>query len=124
MYSSLFMKLNGNIKRYISSDFRLFDKEVADVIRQLPNRPEYIRELCSWICPPPHDPERSFDPIGKIGFTASVISYPLRSRPAGVTKYTTGGLLALAIQGVVLTGAPPYRGMIGAALVVRIAVWS
>src|SRR5690625_7200828 len=65
MYSSLFKKLNGNKKRYISSDFRLFDKEVADVIRQLPNRPEYIRELFSWICPPPHDPERSFDP--KIG---------------------------------------------------------
>jgi len=123
MYSSLFKKLNGNKKRYISSDFRLFDKEVADVIRQLPNRPEYIRELFSWICPPPHDPERSFDPIGKIGFTASVISYPLRSRQAGVTKYTTGGLMDLAIQGIVLNGAPPYRRMIRAGMVVLIALW-
>src|SRR5690625_7709729 len=114
MYSSLFMKLNGNIKRYISSDFRLFDKEVADVIRQLPNRPEYIRELFSWICPPPHDPERSFDPIGKIGFTASVISYPLRSRQAGVTKYTMGGLMVLAIQGIVHIWATPYRSVIEA----------
>src|SRR5690625_7184507 len=95
MYSSLFKKLNGNKKRYISSDFRLFDKEVADVIRQLPNRPEYIRELFSWICPPPHDPERSFDLTEKVGFSASVFSFLLRSRYVGCTKYTIGGVLGV-----------------------------
>ncbi|MFV0269172.1 MAG: glycosyltransferase family 2 protein [Draconibacterium sp.] len=94
--SYLFYHLLGYLSDYPVvggvSDFRLIDKKVANVVRQLPENQLYLRGLFNWI-----------------GFKHTYIYYQLQKRQNGGTKYTFAKMFGLASSGLTSTSIKPLR---------------
>ena len=75
-----------------AGDFRLLDRRVVDVIRQLPERNRFMKGLFAWA-----------------GFRQAAVAYQREKRTAGRTKYNYWKLWTLAIDGVTSTSTVPLR---------------
>src|SRR5690606_18666753 len=51
IYRKLVRLFQERGQTYVSTDFRLMDREVAEVIRQLPEKNLYLRNVFAWLCP-------------------------------------------------------------------------
>jgi polyisoprenyl-phosphate glycosyltransferase len=75
-----------------TGDFCLMDRQVVDLLNQMPERNRYIRGLRSWV-----------------GFNQTAIEFERDPRFAGDVKYTFTKSLALAINGLVSFSSIPLR---------------
>lgn len=75
-----------------SSEFRLMDRVVVNVLSQMPERTQFLRGLVRWM-----------------GFRQISIPCEINARFAGVPSFTPRKLLALAIDGIVSFSTKPLR---------------
>ncbi len=75
-----------------AGDFCLLDRQVADAIRDLPERQRFLRGLRSWV-----------------GFEQEGVPFDRPERFAGEAKYTMSGLVKLAFDGLFSFSVIPLR---------------
>jgi dolichol-phosphate mannosyltransferase len=75
-----------------TGDFCLMDRQVVDILNDMPERNRYIRGLRSWV-----------------GFKQTAIKFERDPRFAGEVKYTLAKTLGLAINGLVSFSRIPLR---------------
>jgi dolichol-phosphate mannosyltransferase len=75
-----------------SADFRLIDKKVAEVIRNLKENYLFIRGLISWV-----------------GFKQIGIEFKTNERYSGTTKYSVYKMIKLAISGISSFSVKPLK---------------
>ncbi len=75
-----------------SADFRLFDRRVVDVLKDMDERSLFIRGLVSWM-----------------GYKQTKINYTPEPRFAGKSKYSISRMLVLAITGITSTSVRPLK---------------
>ena len=75
-----------------AGDFCLLDRQVADAIRDLPERQRFLRGLRSWV-----------------GFEQEGVPFDRPERFAGEAKYTMSGLVKLALDGLFSFSVIPLR---------------
>ncbi len=78
-----------------TGDFRLIDKQVAEVFRKMPERNRFIRGMISWI-----------------GFHQIPLEYERDERFAGETKYPLKKMLKFASDGIISFSAKPLKWML------------
>ena len=87
-----------------TGDFRLVDKEVVDVINNLPEHNKFLRGLWSWT-----------------GFKQIPYEYERKKRFAGKTKYPLKKMLKLASDGIISFSIKPLK-LVGALGIVSIFI--
>ena len=75
-----------------ASDFKLLDRQVADVIRRLPETRRFFRGLVAWS-----------------GFRAVHLPYSVGQRAAGKTKWSSLGLVRYSIRNLLAFSEMPLR---------------
>ena len=75
-----------------AGDFRLLDRKVVDVIRQMPERNRFMKGLFAWA-----------------GFRQAAVSYHREERKVGQTKFNYWKLWTLAIDGITSASTIPLR---------------
>jgi len=75
-----------------TGDFRLMDRQVVEVLRQLREENRYVRGLVSWV-----------------GFRQYALSYDRDARYAGETKYPLRKMLRFATDGITSFSDKPLR---------------
>ena len=75
-----------------AGDFRLLDRRVVDVIRQMPERNRFMKGLFAWA-----------------GFKQTAVSYHREERKVGKTKFNYWKLWTLAIDGITSASTIPLR---------------
>jgi len=75
-----------------SGDFRLFDKKVLDVIRQMPEKNKFLRGQIAWA-----------------GFEQTYVEYDRDARHAGETGYDFRKMLRLALDGITSFSNAPLK---------------
>jgi polyisoprenyl-phosphate glycosyltransferase len=93
-----------------TGDFCLMDRQVVDLLNQMPERNRYLRGLRAWV-----------------GFDRIALEYERDSRFAGEVKYTFAKSLGLAINGLVSFSSVPlrlstYLGLFSAFLAIVMAI--
>ena len=93
-----------------TGDFCLMDRQVVDVLNQMPERNRYLRGLRAWV-----------------GFKQIALEFDRDSRFAGEVKYTFAKSLGLAINGLVSFSSVPlrlstYLGLFSAFLAIVMAI--
>jgi glycosyltransferase, group 2 family len=85
-----------------SSDFKLLDKKVIDVLAALKERNTFFRALSFWV-----------------GFNKTAVYYEVKERNAGKTKWSTRSLIRYAVNNVLCFSYVPLYivSVIGAVLV-------
>jgi glycosyltransferase involved in cell wall biosynthesis len=83
-----------------TGDFRLMDRCVADVLRDMPERHRFVRGMVSWV-----------------GFRQCPIYYERHPRFAGESKYPLSKMLRFALDGVTSFSTVPLRWATWAGLV-------
>lgn len=83
-----------------TGDFRLMDRCVADVLRDMPERHRFIRGMVSWV-----------------GFKQCPIYYERHARFAGESKYPFSKMIRFAVDGVTSFSTVPLRWATWAGLV-------
>lgn len=83
-----------------TGDFRLMDRCVADVLRDMPERHRFIRGMVSWV-----------------GFKQCPIYYERHPRFAGESKYPMSKMVRFALDGVTSFSTVPLRWATWAGLV-------
>ncbi|PZU77197.1 MAG: glycosyltransferase [Sphingomonas sp.] len=94
--SALFYKLHNMISDdpipEHAGDFRLLDRSVVEVIRQLPERNRFMKGIFAWS-----------------GFRQSSVEYARDPRTVGETKFSYLKLVRLAIDGITASSTVPLR---------------
>jgi dolichol-phosphate mannosyltransferase len=92
-----------------SSDFRLLDRRVVDVLRTLPERNLFLRGLIPWL-----------------GFRQVNVPYEPASRNAGASKYRLLDMMRLALLGLTSSSVRPLHvaTLIGAAMSVLALIYA
>ncbi|MDQ3144700.1 MAG: glycosyltransferase family 2 protein [Pseudomonadota bacterium] len=75
-----------------AGDFRLLDRRVVEVIRNMPERNRFMKGLFAWA-----------------GFKSAAVSYHREERKVGRTKYNYWRLWTLAIDGITSASTVPLR---------------
>ncbi|MDQ3077367.1 MAG: glycosyltransferase family 2 protein [Pseudomonadota bacterium] len=75
-----------------AGDFRLLDRRVVEVIRNMPERNRFMKGLFAWA-----------------GFKSAAVSYHREERTVGRTKYNYWRLWTLAIDGITSASTVPLR---------------
>ncbi len=75
-----------------TGDFRLIDRKVADVLRQLPERTRFMKGLFAWV-----------------GFRQASVEYDRPERAAGRTKWNLWKLWNFALDGLTSASTVPLR---------------
>ena len=93
-------------------NFRLFDRDIAAIIKRLPEKNLYLRGLFSWI-----------------GFRQDKVEYLHKARLNGETKYSYAKMIALAFRGLASHSITPLRmglfvGLLSIALTVVLIIWA
>ena len=93
-----------------TGDFCLMDRQVVDLLNQMPERNRYLRGLRAWV-----------------GFKQIALEFDRDSRFAGEVKYTFAKSLGLAINGLVSFSSVPlrlstYLGLFSAVLAIAMAI--
>jgi glycosyltransferase involved in cell wall biosynthesis len=85
-------RLSGLAMDEGAADFRLLDRRVVEVIKELPEPNLFLRGFISWA-----------------GFNVHAIDYQPDRRFAGTSKYSFRKMLSLALQGVTQFSMKPLR---------------
>jgi len=75
-----------------AGDFSVMDRRVVEILKTMHERQPFIRALRSWV-----------------GFQQTSIPYARSQRAAGKSKYGLGGLIALALDGILSSSTFPLR---------------
>src|SRR5687767_2894882 len=75
-----------------AGDFCLMDRKIVDLLNSMPERNRYLRGLRAWL-----------------GFRQTAVTYERPPRFAGVTKYSPGRMMALALDAVFALSKAPLR---------------
>lgn len=75
-----------------SSDFKLLDRKVVDTLNQMPERNVFFRALSFWV-----------------GFKRAEVSYRVRERVAGESKWSTRSLIKYAITNISSFSSAPLH---------------
>jgi len=75
-----------------SGDFALMDRRVVDVLNAMPERNPFVRGIRAWV-----------------GFRQIGVEYERAARTRGVSKYSLGRLVLLALDGLVSYSYAPLR---------------
>jgi glycosyltransferase involved in cell wall biosynthesis len=75
-----------------TGDFRIIDRKVADVFRNMTERNRFIRGMMSWV-----------------GFRQAYVEYERDERFAGETKYPLKKMLKFASDGIIAFSSKPLR---------------
>lgn len=75
-----------------AGDFRLLDRRVVDVLKQMPERNRFMKGLYAWV-----------------GFRSTAVPYERPARSAGESKWNHWGLWNLALDGLVSFSTLPLR---------------
>ena len=87
-----------------AGDFRLLDRRVIEVLREMREENRYIRGMVSWV---------GFDQVG--------VTYRRDARYAGTSKYNLRKMLRFAVDGVTSFSERPLRLAFGLGVLVTIA---
>lgn len=95
-----------------TGDFRLMDRAVVNILKQLPERDRFIRGLVSWV-----------------GFRQMALPYQRAPRFAGQTKYPLRKMVRFASDGIISFSTKPLKlavlvGMACAAVACAGIVWA
>jgi glycosyltransferase involved in cell wall biosynthesis len=94
--SSLFYKVLNNLSdtplEEGCADFRLLDRKVADILKNLPEKDLFLRGLVRWV-----------------GFSQQAIDYIPNPRLSGKSKYSLRKMVQLAISGITSFSIKPLR---------------
>ncbi len=66
-----------------TGDFRIIDRKIIDLLKQMPEQQKYLRGQISWL-----------------GFNQSYVEYDRDQRYAGKTGYTYGKMIRFALDGI------------------------
>jgi dolichol-phosphate mannosyltransferase len=80
-----------------ASDFKLLDRQVADVLRRLPETRRFFRGLVAWS-----------------GFRSVRLPYVVKQRAAGTSKWSSFGLLRYSIRNLLAFSEMPLRAVAAA----------
>jgi polyisoprenyl-phosphate glycosyltransferase len=83
MFYRLLAKLTSINIPVDTGDFRIIDKKIVNVLRQMPEQQKFLRGQISWI-----------------GFNQTFIEYDREERHAGKTGYTYKKMIRLALDGI------------------------
>jgi polyisoprenyl-phosphate glycosyltransferase len=86
-----------------AGDFRLVDRRVADVVRDMREPDRYLRGMFSWV-----------------GFRQTSVSYDRNERFAGKTKNTWPKMISFAIDGILGFSVAPLRVILGLGFVISL----
>ena len=75
-----------------SSDFKLLDRKVVDTLNRMPERNVFFRALSFWV-----------------GFKRATVSYRVRERLAGESKWSTRSLIRYAINNIGSFSSAPLQ---------------
>ena len=75
-----------------ASDFKLMDRKAVDALKAMPERNVFFRALSSWI-----------------GFRSTTVSFEVREREAGVSKWSTWSLIKYALSNITSFSAAPMQ---------------
>lgn len=75
-----------------AGDFCIMDRRIVDLLKSMPERSRFIRGIRSWVG------------LNQIG-----LPFERHARHAGTTKYSVGGLLLLALDGLISFSFVPLR---------------
>ena len=75
-----------------SSDFKLLDRKVVDALNQMPERNVFFRALSFWV-----------------GFKKAEVSYRVRDRVAGESKWSTRALIRYALNNIGSFSSAPLQ---------------
>ena len=93
-YYKLLNSLTGGMVPRDTGDFRLVDKQVADVVRSMPEHNRFLRGMFAWV-----------------GFKQEAILYDRDKRFAGETHYPLKKMLKLAADGVFSFSVKPLKAI-------------
>lgn len=89
-YSILSKVTKINMKN--ASDFKLMDRKVINVLKQMPERNVFFRALSSWV-----------------GFKSTSISFSVQERECGESKWSTWSLVKYAFSNIISFSAVPMQ---------------
>lgn len=82
-----------------TGDFRLMDRAVVDILRQMPERHRFLRGMVAWT-----------------GFNQTAITYDRPERFAGQTKYPLAKMVRYALDGILSFSTRPLQLAVGLGL--------
>jgi Glycosyltransferases involved in cell wall biogenesis len=85
-------KISGLKIGFGESDFRLIDKKVWEIIRNIPEYHKFFRGLVKWI-----------------GFKSKEVLYDVGNRYCGKSKFSYGNLISFALDGIISFSRYPLR---------------
>ena len=94
-FYSLISKATG-MNMAASSDFKLLDRKVVDTLNKMPERNVFFRALSFWV-----------------GFRKTEVSYCVRERTVGESKWSTKSLIKYAINNIGSFSSLPLHLVIG-----------
>jgi len=92
MFYGIFNRLSNLQVPGNAGDFRLIDRRVADIIRQMPERNRFMKGLFAWV-----------------GFKSVGVPYERPPRAAGITKWGSWRLWNFALDGLFSFSTLPLR---------------
>lgn len=92
LYYRFLSWLTGGVAPRDTGNFRLVDKQVADVIRGMPEHNRFLRGMFAWA-----------------GFRQEAVLYDREKRFAGETQYTLKKMLKLAADGIFSFSVKPLK---------------
>ncbi len=75
-----------------TGDFRMIDKKIVEVLREMPEKNKYLRGQISWV-----------------GFNQTFVEYNREERQAGTTGYTYRKMLNFALDGITSFSDVPLK---------------
>ena len=95
-----------------TGDFRMIDKKIVEVLREMPEKNKYLRGQISWI-----------------GFNQTFVEYDRQERQAGATGYTYRKMLHFALDGITAFSDVPlkivtYFGFIVSVIAFFVAIYA
>ncbi len=75
-----------------TGDFRLMDRKVVDILKEMPERHRFVRGLVAWV-----------------GFRQMALPYHRKKRAAGTSKYPLRKMLRFATDGILSFSSKPLQ---------------
>lgn len=91
LFYGILTKLTG-FDMQNTSDFKLIDRKVANVLLRMPERKTFFRALTFWT-----------------GFKSCQVEYDVAERTAGVTKWSTRSLIRYAVTNIISFSSSPLN---------------
>ena len=91
LFYGVLTKLTG-FNMHNTSDFKLIDKKVAQVLLRMPERKTFFRAMTFWT-----------------GFKSCQIEYDVAQRIAGETKWSSGALIRYAVHNIISFSSSPLN---------------